>query len=276
MNQEKIGKFIAECRKSKNLTQEQLAEKLNITSKAVSKWECGKSLPDASIMIDLCNILEISVNDLLSGEIIQTKDYQNIAETNLIELQKQIDKTRRTFNTISYIFGTITILMFVGNIILNSIYRDAWDNSLYRALGLVICFIACIFWFAATVLNFKSNQQITINRLEKEKMKRFLKEIIILLIQLFMFYISPLFAGPTDVMGMVFLILLSTFILSIIIASIFHEKVKYLYPVIISLLFIPSVFIYYNDSALIHAVWYFVVSTIGLLIGTIIYKIANK
>lgn len=107
-------------------------------------------------------------------------------------------------------------------------------------------------------------------------MKKYLKEIIILLIQLFMFYIFPLFAGPTDAMGMVLLILIVTFILSIIIASVSNEKFKYFYPIVISVLFIPSVFIYYNDSALIHAVWYLVDSVIGLLIGTIIYKITNK
>lgn len=106
-------------------------------------------------------------------------------------------------------------------------------------------------------------------------MKKYWKEIIILLIQLCMFYIFPLFAGPTDAMGMVLLILVTTFILSILIASISTEKVKYFYPVIISLLFIPSVFIYYNDSALIHAVWYLVDSAIGLLIA-IIFKITNK
>ena len=103
-------------------------------------------------------------------------------------------------------------------------------------------------------------------------MKKIWKEITILLIQLFMFYIFPLFAGPTDIMGMVFLILVSTFIL----ASISKEKWKYIYPIIISILFIPSVFIYYNSSALIYAVWYLVDSGIGFLIGLIIYKITNK
>ena len=68
MNQEKIGSFIAECRRKKKLTQIQLAEKLGITDKAVSKWETGKGLPDASIMIELCDELDISVNELLSGE----------------------------------------------------------------------------------------------------------------------------------------------------------------------------------------------------------------
>ncbi len=85
MNQEKIGKFIANKRKEQNLTQEQLAEKLGITSKAVSKWECGKGLPDASIMVELCKILKITVNDLLSGEKVQEKEYQEKLEQNIID-----------------------------------------------------------------------------------------------------------------------------------------------------------------------------------------------
>lgn len=104
-------------------------------------------------------------------------------------------------------------------------------------------------------------------------MKKYVKEIIILVIQLFMFYIFPLFAGPTDAMGMVVLILLSTFILSIIIGAISKEKIKYLYPLIIAILFIPSVFIHYNETALEHAVWYLIDSLIGLIIGICIKSI---
>lgn len=107
-------------------------------------------------------------------------------------------------------------------------------------------------------------------------MKKYLKEIIILIIQIFMFYIFPLFAGPTDAMGMVFLILVTTFILSIILASISKEKTKYLYPILVSIIFIPSVFIHYNSSALIHSLWYLVTSIIGMLIGTIINKLVKK
>lgn len=107
-------------------------------------------------------------------------------------------------------------------------------------------------------------------------MKRYLKEIIILIIQLGMFYIFPMFAGPTDTMGMVFLILLTTFILSIIIASISKEKIKYFYPIITAIVFIPSVFIYYNESALIHSVWYLVDSSIGIIIGIIVNKLIKK
>ena len=107
-------------------------------------------------------------------------------------------------------------------------------------------------------------------------MKKYLKESIILIVQLFMFYIFPLFAGPTDAIGMVFLIWLSTLFLAIIVASISKEKIKYLYPIIISLLFIPSVFIYYNESALIHTIWYLVTSLVGIILGEIIYKIRYR
>ena len=98
-------------------------------------------------------------------------------------------------------------------------------------------------------------------------MKRYLKEIIILTLQVLMFYILPLFAGPTDMMGLVFLLILFTCLSSIAMGAVSNSKIKYLYPPVISVAFIPSVFIYYNSSALIHAVWYLVVSIVGLLVG---------
>lgn len=73
MNQEKIGRFIASCRKECGYTQASLGEKLGITDRAVSKWETGKSMPDASIMLELCNLLKISVNELLAGNILLWK-----------------------------------------------------------------------------------------------------------------------------------------------------------------------------------------------------------
>lgn len=107
-------------------------------------------------------------------------------------------------------------------------------------------------------------------------MKKNIKEIIIFILQLFIFYIFPLFAGPTDAMGMVVLILLSTLVLSMVLASISNKRIKYLYPVIVSLIFIPSVFIHYNETALIHSIWYLVDSAIGILLGTIIYKLSKR
>ena len=107
-------------------------------------------------------------------------------------------------------------------------------------------------------------------------MKKYLKEIIILIIQLIVFYLLPLTAGPADTMGLIVLIILCTFILSFILGIISKEKTKYLYPIIISIIFIPTVFIYYNDTALIYILWYLVDSYIGLLIGSIIRFIINK
>lgn len=107
-------------------------------------------------------------------------------------------------------------------------------------------------------------------------MRKYLNEIIILLIQMFMFYVFPLFSGPTDAMGLVFLIWVSTIILGIILTLVSNKKIKYLYPIIIAILFIPSVYIYYNESALIHSVWYLVSSSFGMLLGFIMNVIINS
>ena len=105
---------------------------------------------------------------------------------------------------------------------------------------------------------------------------RYIKEIIILVIQMFMFYIFPLFMYLYEPIGTVMLILMTTFVLSIIIGSISKQKIKYLYPIIISIVFIPTIFIYYNESALVHSIWYLVISYIGLIFGTIIYKFKHR
>ena len=101
-------------------------------------------------------------------------------------------------------------------------------------------------------------------------MKKYWKEIAVLLAQLLLFYVFPLTAGPTDAMGMVFCMIVGTFILAMIMGSVSKKKAGYAYPLLAAVLFIPSVFIYYNESALIHAVWYLVVSFAGLLTGALI------
>lgn len=104
-------------------------------------------------------------------------------------------------------------------------------------------------------------------------MKKYIKEITILLIQILVFYLYPLLPILTDPMGMVLSIVLITFILSIILGAISKEKIKYIYPIIISLLFIPTVFIYYNSSALVHSIWYLIISYTGLFLGISISKL---
>lgn len=109
MNQTEIGKFIAKCRKEKKLTQAQLAEKLNITDRAISKWENGKSMPDSSIMLELCEILGITVNELLSGEEINVENYEKKADENLIALKRK-DENNITKNVIVSMIFSVTLL----------------------------------------------------------------------------------------------------------------------------------------------------------------------
>ena len=111
MNQEAIGKFIAACRKEKNLTQMQLAEKLNITNRAVSKWETGKSCPDVSIMMKLCDILGITVNELLSAERISMENYQKKAEENLMELKRKKAQAQKSLLRTELIWLVIALLL---------------------------------------------------------------------------------------------------------------------------------------------------------------------
>ena len=91
MNQIKIGKFIASCRKEQGMTQANLAEKLGITDRAVSKWENGKSMPDSGIMLELCELLEINVNELLSGEKIDMNNYEEKTEENLRQVLNRVE-----------------------------------------------------------------------------------------------------------------------------------------------------------------------------------------
>ncbi len=137
MDQVKIGKYIAECRRKQNLTQEELAEKLGITYKAVSKWECGKGLPDASIMISLCQILKISVNDLLSGEKVDQDKYQKKLEENIIDTIDYSNKKVLAKNKLIY-----EMIMFFGLgliFIAFTIYpSDSSWGSIHSTMGLLI------------------------------------------------------------------------------------------------------------------------------------------
>ena len=114
----KIGKFIATCRKNKKITQEQLAEKLSITDRAVSKWERGLSLPDASIMIELCNILDINVNELLCGEKIDMKNYKEKNEDLLLELARQEEINNKKIMTSMWVILITNVIFYLGIIFL--------------------------------------------------------------------------------------------------------------------------------------------------------------
>ncbi len=120
MDQIKIGKFIAERRKKNNLTQMKLAEKLNITDRAVSKWENGKAMPDSSIMLDLCSELNISVNDLLCGEKISKDAYNKQLEQNIIDIIKQKEASDKRLLTMEIVMGVLISIVFFALIFIAS------------------------------------------------------------------------------------------------------------------------------------------------------------
>ncbi len=125
MNQVKIGKFIASKRKEQGLTQLQLAEKLCITDRAVSKWETGKSLPDTSLMPELCKLLKITINDLLCGEVVSVENYNEKAEKALLEMVKKEEMQNKKLmvyenvigfgSTISFLIQVLVAVFFVKN-----------------------------------------------------------------------------------------------------------------------------------------------------------------
>ena len=145
MNQEKIGKFIAECRKKKNLTQEKLAEQLNISDRAVSKWERGLNLPDASLMLELSRIFDISVNELLNGEIIEKDKYMEKAEEKLLELQVRNNEYAKRLLFLEYIVGFGASITFMTLIFVASFIKmDTWLVVLLISLGIIIFMIGMV------------------------------------------------------------------------------------------------------------------------------------
>lgn len=95
MDQEKIGKFILEIRKQKGWTQKELAEKIGVSDKTISKWECGNSIPDITYLEALCNSLDISVNELLSGQCLSGESYSEKAEENIMALMKENESNKK-------------------------------------------------------------------------------------------------------------------------------------------------------------------------------------
>lgn len=143
MDQIQIGKFIAKMRKSTNLTQKQLADALSISDKTVSKWECGKGLPDVSLMLPLCNMLNITVNDLLSGEKVSQADYQKKAEGNMMDLMKENEENRKRM-ALSIITGVITIIAVCALIVIAAFIDLPTIVRIILIVGAVVVAVAGI------------------------------------------------------------------------------------------------------------------------------------
>ena len=140
MDQEKIGKFIASCRRKKNITQQELAEKLGVSDRTIGNWENGRNMPDLSLFKPLCNELDITLNDLMSGEKVKEKEYQEKLEENIINTinytNKKIKNRNNLIGLILIIFGVLISITAVA--IFPS--ESSW-GSIYSIFGAIISLV---------------------------------------------------------------------------------------------------------------------------------------
>lgn len=140
MNQEKIGKFIASCRKKQKLTQNELGELLGVTEKSISNWENGRNMPDLSLFKPLCDALNITINDLMSGEKIEKKKYQEKFEENIVNT---IDFSTKKLNKYSGIISLILIIfgLFISLSAIMIFPSESSWGSIYSVFGIIIFMI---------------------------------------------------------------------------------------------------------------------------------------
>ena len=141
MDQIKIGKFIAECRKKKNLTQAQLAEKLNITDRAISKWETGKAMPDSVIMLDLCGILGINVNELLRGEMIDMEQKDEQLNELIFQMAKNEERYHKRLRHSAYVIIATSLAALICLMTLISLLIPECGFQYFLIIVSVILFI---------------------------------------------------------------------------------------------------------------------------------------
>ena len=146
MDQIKIGKFIAERRRSVNLTQAQLAEKLNITDRAVSKWETGRAMPDTALMLDLCGVLKITVNDLLNGEEISMENNDKKNEQLLLEMAQELEKKNKTIWTTMWVIMIVSIIALLASITVAALFIPEGPWQLVVILSAVVVFLIPCFY----------------------------------------------------------------------------------------------------------------------------------
>lgn len=140
MDQQKIGRFIAQTRKEKSLTQRELADTLCISDKTVSKWENGKGMPEVSLMMPLCEALDITANELLSGERLSQDDYIRKAEENIMALVKEREESKKKI-ILSAIVAVITIIGGTALVTVSGVFEmELWARILLIGLGLVVIF----------------------------------------------------------------------------------------------------------------------------------------
>ena len=152
MNQEKIGKFISTLRKEKNMTQEQLAEKLGVTDKSISRWENGKTMPDSGIIPELCKILGITINDLFHGKLVEEKETGD----SLLEIYKQKENSDRKLLNFEIVVGTIAFLFSFIIIFITAYFEEM--NIIKESHSLIILIPTIIFMLIMCAILLKIEQ----------------------------------------------------------------------------------------------------------------------
>ncbi|MBE6958671.1 MAG: helix-turn-helix transcriptional regulator [Ruminococcaceae bacterium] len=146
MDQVKIGKFIAERRKAANLTQMQLAEKLQITDRAISKWETGRAMPDSSLMLELCELLGITVNDLLCGEVVRMGNQNKETEKTLLDMLEQKENNDRWLLKLELVIGILCMAIMLTLIVIASLAPiEHWLRFTLIGIGVTPILIALPF-----------------------------------------------------------------------------------------------------------------------------------
>ena len=153
MNQIKNGRFIAECRKKANLTQMQLAEKLGITDKAISKWERGMAMPDTSIMLELCDILSISVNELISGEKIDMENNNRKNEQLLLDMAKELEKKNKTIWSSMWAIMIVSMTALIASIFIAAFLIPEGVWQFVTILGVCVVFLIPCFYAVKLEVN---------------------------------------------------------------------------------------------------------------------------
>lgn len=148
MNQVLIGKFIASERKRKGYTQKQLSEKLGISDKTISKWERGNGFPEVSLLLPLCDELDITVNELLSGERVSEEDYRKKAEENMVNLVREAQESKKKIILSAMVALLVIVAATPMFVISGAIEMDTWIRVILIAIGFVVIVIgiaiACV------------------------------------------------------------------------------------------------------------------------------------
>ena len=164
MNQEKIGNFIAEVRKERNMTQQDLANKLNVTDRAISNWENGRRMPDYSLLMELCNVLNVSINELLAGTRISKEDYNKIADENLIKIIEKQNQEAKNFEKRMMILLAITTI--IAMIIITLLPLKTIKDIVVFILVILLAFITNTLNMVALVLKKDNTEHVNSKRIK--------------------------------------------------------------------------------------------------------------